>query len=108
MAFKKKGGKYKSKSAKEHVFERRPPIRHHKGMVFRPIAQFDVKKDAKKWIKKKKLSETHHYRIYKHKYHGWRIYMGDPKVRYGGEIRKRHRPTRKELYKRYRRSLPRD
>ena len=82
------------------------PIKRHKNMIFRPIASFNslgkvnsylskVHKPKKGFFKSKKndtkeqIAHNRYYRVYKHKYQGYVIYMSDRvKRRYGG-IRKR-------------------
>lgn len=61
------------------------PIIRHKGMMFKPVARFKTKRQVKKYLAKDKKAHDYHYRVRKHKHHGYTIYISPTvKLRHGG------------------------
>jgi len=76
------------------IFKRRAsgtriPMRKHKGKKFTHVARFRTKREAKQYLRKDGKCDKYFYRLYKHKKHGYTVYLSfTPKQRYGG-IRRR-------------------
>ncbi len=49
--------------------------RHHKGKTYKPVIRKQSKKAIYKYLAKTGLSNTHSYRIYKHKLRGFVLYL---------------------------------
>lgn len=80
-----------SKSAKPrrpHSGQRVGPsyqfTRSHKGAQFRFAKSYTTRREARAFVARSKIHRDYHYRIYRLKHHGYRVYIGPPKTRHGG------------------------
>lgn len=82
-----------------------PKTRHHKGLTFRPVGTFTTKRDLNRFLKHdfdgQKIAHNRYYRVYKHKYQGYIIYVSDKNKTTHGGVRRRSKTGEGRYSKKY-------